>query len=196
MSAEDYLKLRTYLFNHTYSASEASQLILAVISATGARVGEIIGLKWCDIDFERHQLKIQRSFDSAARKIKTTKTVSAIRTIPLVKSVTRLLGLWHENHPTTEFVFAEDEMGLPKASSINSAFHHLQRELGIIPIYSPHSLRHTVASLLVARPELDVTYVSRLLGHSNPSITQRYYLRVLPGDHQREDMVALNTIAL
>ncbi len=197
LSGDDFLKIRNYLFKRSYGPKDANYLILAIISATGARVGEIIGLKWEDVDAKRHQLRIQRSYDSAARKIKTTKTVNAVRTIPLVDDAVRLLCSWHDNVKWgTDFIFASNEKRLPKASNVNSAFHTLQRHLGIEAIHSPHTLRHTVASLLVARPELDVTYVSRLLGHSNPAITQRYYLRVLPGEHQKEDAVALNTIAL
>lgn len=197
LSINDFLKVRRHLFNRSYGLKDANYLILAVISATGVRVGEAIGLKWFDIDFDQHRIKIQRSYDSAARKIKTTKTVSAVRTIPLVDDVLRLLVSWHDDAQCeSDFVFANEEERLPKASSINSAFHTLQRHLGIKAIHSPHALRHTVASLLIAQPELDVTYVSRLLGHSNPAITQRYYLRVLPGKHQKEDAVALNTIAL
>lgn len=197
LSGDDFLKIRSYLFKRSYGPKDTNYLILAIISATGARVGEVIGLKWEDVDPERHQLRIQRSYDSAARKIKATKTVNAVRTIPLVDDVVRLLRLWHDNVKRgTGFIFASNGKGLPKASSINSAFHTLQRHLGIEAIHSPHTLRHTVASLLVARPELDVTYVSRLLGHSNPAITQRYYLRVLPGSHEKEDTAVLNTIAL
>lgn len=197
LSVDDFLKVRRLLFNRSYGLKNTNYLVLAVISATGARVGEAIGLKWSDIDFDHHRIKIQRSYDSAARKIKVTKTVSAVRTIPLIDDIFRLLVSWHDGTQCgSDFVFASEEKSLPKASSINSTFHTLQRHLGIKAIHSPHALRHTVASLLIAQPELDVTYVSRLLGHSNPAITQQYYLRVLPGNHEKEDIAVLNTIAL
>lgn len=197
LSVNDFLKMRRHLFKRRYRKQDANYLILAVIAATGMRVGEAIGLKWSDINFEQHEIKIQRSYDSVARRIKATKTVSAVRIVPLVDDVIQLLNSWHnDGNCRTDFIFATTEEQLPRASSINSAFHTLQRHLNIKAVHSPHALRHTVASLLVAQPELDVTYVSRLLGHSNPAITQRYYLRVLVGNHDKEDTAVLNTIAL
>ena len=126
-------------------------LILFLVD-TGARFGEAAGLRWSDVDLESGTARICRSF-SSGRRIGPTKT-GRERTVELSS---RLCGVLEQHRPD---IFPDDELVFPNsAGGFVSATNFRRREwkrlikkaLGAGRKPTPHALRHTFATLHMAR---------------------------------------------
>jgi len=139
--------------------SEAKGLypIVFVGLNTGMRLGEILNLKWRDIDFINGFIHVEKAKGEKRRDI------------PLTTELTKVLkfGIKVEN---TEYVFC-DENGKP-FRNINRSWKTAKRRAGI-KNFRFHDLRHTFASYLVMGG-VDLYMVSELLGHSSVEVTKRY----------------------
>ncbi|MFC6295781.1 tyrosine-type recombinase/integrase [Lactiplantibacillus daoliensis] len=78
------------------------------------------------------------------------------------------------------FLLWNKEGRLPRSSSINTAYHQVQKKLGVEPKFSMHTLRHMLASLMVGSKDISLSYVSKYLGHASVLMTQKYYIGLLP----------------
>ena len=133
--------------------------ILIIALNTGMRLGEILGLKWNQIDFRRMQVRVER-----------TKSGS-VRFIPMNLVLSETLSMLRSRNEGLEYVFHNPETGRPLAS-VKRAFLTACRKAGITGLRF-HDLRHTFASRLVERG-VDLITVKELLGHSSVKITERY----------------------
>jgi integrase len=159
---------------------------------TGARPGELAGLKWTDWDGTRLTVQRALKYEEAGRPrvLGPTKTGRA-KVIPLGtraiaalqlqrrRQVAHRLALGAEYHDD-DFIFA-NEVGKPvEFSNIRERhFKPLLAALGL-PSIRLYDLRHTCASLLLASGE-SVKVVSERLGHVNATVTLNVYAHVLPG---------------
>lgn len=190
MAIADFKKVRNFLLCYHYKLTDIDRLALLIISQSGLRVGECLALKYDDIDFLHKTIRVDESWDSAHRVLKDPKTRNAKRTIPLPPQVVRILDRWIRYHRQAlfrngvsnpeHFLLWNKEGRLPRASSINTAYHQLQKKLGMEPKFSTHTLRHTLASLMVGSKNISLSYVSKYLGHASVLITQKYYIGLLP----------------
>lgn len=171
------------------------------ILQTGLRTGELVGLKWEDVDFRNKTLKIQRSmyydYKDKNWKIGFPKTESGIRTIPLTDTAIRILKWQKEDNSNLkvvpmeygDFVFLNRE-GMPITnSSYDLNLMRICKNAGIEKI-SMHILRHCFATRCIeggVRPKT----VQALLGHSKLSITMDLYVSVTDDEKKKElDKVA------
>ncbi|GHO94826.1 site-specific integrase [Reticulibacter mediterranei] len=178
-------------------------LILAV--TTGMRQGELIGLKWQDINFEEGGLQVRRSVgrDKQGRLVENPpKTEQSRRKILLPRFVmeallqerkrqaamrVRFASVWQER----DIVFAARAGGFRDPSEIRREFKNLLKEAGL-PNIRFHDLRHSAATILLSmgiHPKL----VQELLGHSSITMTMDRYSHVLPS-MQREMMNKLDDL--
>jgi len=168
---------------------------LAIV--TGMRQGELLGLKWQDIDFDHGVLNVRRSLKRRPKGdlyLSTPKTKSSIRAIKLGEQSIQVL---REHQEALEKVKAEADSrwqvtGHVFVSSIGTAidpanllkrFRQLLRLAGL-PKIRFHDLRHTAASLMLNNG-VDVLVASQRLGHAKPSITLNVYGHLIPAiQHQ------------
>jgi integrase len=160
--------------------------VLAV--TTGMRSGELLGLKWEDIDLRAGTLRVRRTVFNG--KVSEPKTAKSRRSIKLTRSSVRAL----QGHPVVgEWVFCT---GVGTTISVhnfhNRSWRPLLRKAGL-PQIRFHDLRHTCATLLLTKG-VHPKVVQELLGHSSIAITLDTYSHVLPnmqGEAVRamEDMV-------
>ena len=163
---------------------------------TGVRVGELLALRWSDMDHGREvhvQRSVYRRYDPLTKRgeyvYKSTKTAMADRRIPVNDDLAAIL----ENHRGEEAA-KRSRLGLAAltdqdlvfttqfAEQINgTAFTHRLRKAASL---TSHDLRHGFGSLLLGQGA-DVVVISRLLGHSNIQVTANVYLRS-PRDQMRE----------
>lgn len=161
-----------------------------MLISTGARRGEILGLKWQDIDLETGQMHISRNWIYRSGKgcyLDTPKTRTSVRDIILPSSMITLLqeyqgwqigerlrlGAFFENQ---DFVFTQDN-GLPlHPDSVVNYFSKLSVKVGF-PVHA-HAFRHSVASALIFAG-MDIVSVAKQLGHASPSITMGTYSHLL-----------------
>ena len=172
---------------------------------TGMRLGELLGLKWQDIDFEQNQLHIRRIL----RKVKdpdnadehwhlefgTPKTLSSERTIPLNDTAIKVLAdVWEQQEKNKEkassayedndLVFCT-QLGRPlDPNNIRRTCYSICAKIGVSNIH-PHCLRHTFATR-GAENNVDVRVMQKFLGHATIKETADTYTHVLNDLKQSE----------
>jgi integrase len=176
-------------------------LMAAVGLGTGMRRGELLALRWKDLDFDAATLRIEQSLEQTkgGLKFKTPKTRTGRRQISLPLSiVTELrthrrrqsearlaMGLGKHGDDALVFCQADGSPLLP-----NSVSTEWRRVVGALklPKVSLHSWRHTHASQLIAAG-MDVVSVSKRLGHASPNITLGTYSHLFhPTDSKAADI--------
>ena len=152
--------------------------------ATGLRRGELLGLKWADVDLDRGVLKIQRAISRQNGKVVEAplKTKNAYRTLPLSADAISVLKMQKCKVGNSEWVFPSPTGG---PMSPDSVLHMLQRVLkrAGLPRIRFHDLRHTFATLALENG-MDVKTISAMLGHVSAVTPLDIYTHIT-GDMQR-----------
>ncbi len=188
------------------SACANTEIYLPVMLAVmlGLRRGEVLGLKWSDIDFKSSCVEIQRTatFTKDGVILSDTKTKSSNRTLLLSKSLINELQKHKEkqkeysaNYGTgynpQNMVFCRADNTLITASILQKDFKKALSDSNLQNIRF-HDLRHSNATLLL-RQNIPAKIVSSLLGHSNISITLDTYSHVMT-DMQESAVNALDNL--
>ena len=164
-------------------AADFRCMMLLLLTA-GLRRGELCGLQWQDVDFDAGTLSIHRNVSytpEAGIVIGTPKTANSLRTIPLMPSVLAALASLRDSTAregsAEAFIFpSKDSQGVPRLpDSITRCLKRFM-ERNHLPDLSPHDLRHSCASLLMASGA-DVKSVQEILGHADASTTLNFYVR-------------------
>jgi excisionase family DNA binding protein len=134
-----------------------SMIIVAL--NTGMRLGEILGLRWSQVDLSSARIRVERTKSGRIRFIDMNEV--------LIKELLRL----REGSGGSEFVFSNPGTGRPYVDA-GSAWPTACRRAEIKGLRF-HDLRHTFATRLVEHG-VDLITVKDLLGHSTVEITQRY----------------------
>jgi integrase len=149
---------------------------------TGLRVGELMALKWSDVDFERHQISVTRSI--VMRRIGDCKTEASRKPVPLDPRLAEALYQWRRMSPypmPDDWVFASPHSKgrFPYWPGAFYRAHILPaaRRLGIEGI-GWHTFRRTYATFLKANGE-DVKTVQELLRHANSLVTMNLYAQAI-----------------
>ncbi len=160
--------------------------IIEVALFTGCRRGEIVGLKWADIDFENRRISVKRSIyklsDGKARE-KDPKTKSSIRTISIPERLCKTLTeyrLQQNKHiaylgdgwKNLDYVFTEENGYVMNPQTPTRQFSKFLKRHGIRHLKF-HGLRHTSATMLLANG-CDIKTVSSRLGHADITTTNIY----------------------
>lgn len=147
---------------------------LYIAFLTGGRTGEIMALKWSDIDLEKGFITYSKSMRKGV--LSTTKTGKS-RTIPITKRLIEALLVWKRDSKG-EYVFPVSNTGKPYRDSrvITDHFYKPLLEKLNIPYKILYCTRSTFASL-AAESGVSMLLISKMLGHSQLSTTQRFYIR-------------------
>jgi integrase len=135
------------------------QIVLFLLS-TGARLNEALSARWDQVDIDRRVWKIPASNSKSKR----------IRSVPLNDSAIDVLSQL-DTQAQFDHVFINQQTGLPY-TTISKVWGRLRRKAGL-PHLRIHDLRHQYASFLVNSGRT-LYEVQQILGHSDPSVTQRY----------------------
>jgi integrase len=160
--------------------------LIEVALFTGCRRGEIVGLKWADIDFEKQRISIKRSIyklsDGKARE-KEPKSRCSIRTISIPERLCKTLTEYriHQNRhiaylgdtwKNNDYVFTEENGYVMNPHTPTKQFSKFLKRHGIRHLKF-HGLRHTSATMLLANG-CDIKTVSSRLGHADITTTNIY----------------------
>ena len=149
---------------------------LAIFS--GARQGELLGLKWSDIQWSDKQIHIQRSFNN--QRFYDTKTKGSNRKIDIGPVMLRKLKTWRIACPIGDLhLVFPTAAGTPMNHNnmVNRYFLPGLKLAGIEKIKF-HALRHTYASVLIEQGE-NIKYISTQLGHSKTTTTLNVYVHLM-----------------
>jgi integrase len=153
---------------------ESCTLLLCAVT-TGVRRGELLGLKWGDIDWQGRRLWVRRSVGPAGfQEPKTSASVRAIALTPTLISALRVHRMASSFKGDDDLIFAS-ERGTPLdgRNLVQRHFEPSLRKAGL-PHMRFHDLRHTYASLLIAQGE-HPKLISEQLGHASVQITLDRY---------------------
>jgi integrase len=181
-------QLATFL---AHASGDRLGAALHLIAFTGIRRGECCGLRWSDVDLDAGTVTIRQQLTQSGRarefgEPKTRRgarvlsldsgTVGALRTHKAAQAAERLArGPTYNAH---DLVFCREDGSPVAPDQVSRRFIALSMEAGL-PRIVLHGLRHTHATHALAAG-IDVTIVSKRLGHSRSSFTADTYTRVLP----------------
>ena len=145
---------------------------------TGLRRGELLGLKWLDIDLEKGDLRVQRQIGRIDGKIieMPLKTKNAYRTLPLSADAIDVLMQQRRKTGNSEWVFLSPTGGPMSPDSVLHMLHRILKRAGL-PKVRFHDLRHTFATLALQNG-VDIKTVSGMLGHFSAGFTLDTYAHV------------------
>jgi integrase len=180
------------LLKSVHAEGDRLEALYVMAVTTGLRQGELLGLKWDDVDLEAGTLQVRRTLTTAKggpvlsapktkgsqRSVKLSQTaLSALRSHleRQLGEIDRAGSLWRENG----LIFAS-EMGEPldRRYVTTHLFKPLLKRAGL-PEIRFHDLRHTCATLLLSK-NVNAKVVSEMLGHASIAITLDTYSHVLP----------------
>jgi integrase len=147
---------------------------------TGMRQGELLALRWDDVDLDAGVLRVRGTKTARSRRtVKLSETaLDALRSHlgRQLEEIDRVGSMWRENG----LVFAT-EIGTPlnRHNLVNRSFRPLLLRVGL-PYIRFHDLRHTCATILLSKG-VHAKFVQELLGHATIAITLDTYSHVLPG---------------
>ena len=168
------------------------EALFTMAIVTGMREGELLALRWSDLDLERGSLQVRRTVKRVRRHGLVEgppKTSAGKRHIALSPFLVGVLkahrvrqleerlkagAAWQEH----ELVFCTRFGGFVDSSDLTQMFRRVLRAAGL-PTMRFHDLRHSAASLLLAMG-VHAKVVQELLGHSNITMTLNIYSHVLP----------------
>lgn len=178
----------------------------------GLRREEIFGIQWGDIDLTKRTLTINRAVVYVPQKgilVKSTKTKSGLRSLPLHKTLVAFLHSWKlavidaHNRRTTRkkivpegnpvandnFIFTKPDGTVAHPHSFNTFLRKYCQKINI-PVISPHDLRHLYGTYLLAGG-INIATISSLLGHSNKSFTLETYIHEVKSiEYQSADVIS------
>ena len=157
---------------------------------TGMRTGEIHGLKWKYVDFERREIQVRESL--VAGEMTDTKTDSSFRDIPMSQFVYDALKEQQKRTSGMEYVFCNGEGNPLSIQNVNNRVWKPLQRLHNLPYRRLYQSRHTAAALWLAAGE-NVLWVSQVLGHSDPTVTLQKYAKFAP-DLTRRDGSAFEAL--
>ena len=146
--------------------------------ATGLRWGELLGLKWADIDLEKGELYVKRQIARIEGEIVEAplKTKNAYRTLPLAQDVTAVLKQQREKAGSSPWVFSSPNGGPISPDGVLRKLHGVLKRAGL-PQVRFHDLRHTFATLALQNG-VDIKTASGMLGHYSAGFTLDTYAHV------------------
>jgi len=158
---------------------------------TGMRRGEILGLRWSDIDLDHARLSVRHAVVSVGYEVldSTPKSHQA-RVIELDSETVQLLrqrreqqklerAHWGEGYRENDLVVTKENGEPIHPQSFSQAFERIVAGAGLRRIRL-HDLRHTHATIAV-KAGVPVKVISERLGHESPAFTLKQYAHVLPG---------------
>ena len=132
---------------------------MKLVLFTGMRRGEVLKLKWEDVDFDRRFINIRDPKGGPDQKI------------PLNDAARNVL----ESHPREDSPYVFPGRGGKQRVSVQAGVNKIKKLAGLPKDFRPlHGLRHVYASMLASSGKVDMYTLQKLLTHKSPQMTQRY----------------------
>jgi integrase len=172
--------------------------LFAVFVTVGLRRGELLGLRWKDVDLDartitvRGQLQWLKPESDGTRRptwVPSAKTKAGRRVIDISKELAEILKTWRRTQREErlilgpkwhgeDYVFTNEHGGPTNPRTLSRTFKAGLKRAKLSEEMTLHDLRHCAGSLMLERGE-DIQAVSELLGHSSRAVTERIYAHAL-----------------
>lgn len=168
----------------------------AFLLQTGLRTGELIGLRWTDVDFKKRVLHIRRTMEyrhsTGEWKVGEPKTKNSVRDVPLTQEAISILkdqkeklkSITIKSSEFTDIIFLRKDGAPEKNSTYDSNLFYYCDKVGI-ERFSMHVLRHTFATRCIESGMRPKT-LQMILGHSNIGVTMNLYVHVTDEEKVKE----------
>lgn len=202
------------VYNHWYP-------IFAFMVNTGLRVGEVTGLRWCDVNLHdkiidvNHTLVYVTENSKSSFRINPPKTRAGKRTITMIPQVVEALEMqaaYLEAHNITckavvdgygDFIFVNKECNVQHQGTLNKALARIIRDANVdaldrddgtvlLPKFSCHNLRSTFCTRL-AEAGVNIRVAMKLMGHGDMKTTLEVYTSVSK-EWEKQELDRLNQI--
>jgi integrase len=179
---------------------QPERTLTLLIAATGLRISECLGLQWADVDYDRQQIFVRRSWTGG--KVGKPKSAASKAPVPLVPLLAGFIREWQQQTPygqPTDWMFASTRLRGKQPRVANMLVEDYLRPAavtaGVLKLdekvrFGFHNLRHSLASFLV-RQGTDVKTVQKMLRHSDVHTTLGIYAHSMSEDRltAQEDML-------
>ena len=208
----EILKIKSALEKEPLKYKLATLLLID----TGCRRGELLGLRWDVIDFQRATVKIERNVQFIQGRGMTVGTPKGgkARTVSIAPQLLPLLAEYKKDQETATkirfssiesaierhrqikafnpegYIFIQENGQIMTPSALNQWMNHFSDRVGMH--VHPHKFRHSSASLLIGN-NVDILTISKRLGHAQVSTTQNIYAHLLE-DSDRKASDALSAL--
>jgi integrase len=176
----DAVQVRTFL---EAARGHRLEALFTVAVVTGLRQGELLGLRWSDVDLQAGTLTVRQSLQRVDGKLQAVepKTPRSRRTVPLPElalSALRAHRAAQDGRIGSLYLFTTPGGSPLDGTNVYHRFLEVAKAAGL-PRIRFHSLRHTAASLLLAQG-VHPRVVMEMLGHSTIALTMNTYSHVIP----------------
>ena len=145
---------------------------LQIAFFTGCRTGEILALKWSDVDLSNGKISINKTINKF--DITSPKTRSSIREIDILPLVKEALKSQKSINGKSEFVFCSKDDFSKLYFTLQKEWKRLLNEVGL-EYRTLYHTRHTFSSIMLSHNENLLWVSKRMLGHSNANMTLKIY---------------------
>lgn len=181
--------------------------VYALALLTGMRQGEILGLRWKDIDYENKFLYVNQTLSNYGKTLKSgAKTYAGVRRISIPNQLIDVLKVQQERYELLKrklgisfldlnlVIFNLKNGGTVFPSNLMKNYSKDVKRANL-PHIRFHDLRHTHATLLLSK-DINVKVISERLGHSKISVTLDTYSHVIPSMQQEVTNTLENIVTL
>lgn len=189
LELDDLKKLTDYVFTIANFQAITTYMV-AIGIMTGMRYEEIVGLRWSDVDFDKHTIHVGQTWDYKDKdgKEAPTKTPNSVRTLDVPEKLTDLLKRLQAQQKAVfdrqkyvdehDLVCRTSRHTVPSDNGANKQLRDYETAVGIDEDKQVtfHGLRHSHVAFLAAQKGVEIYYISQRLGHKDVTITlQRYH---------------------
>jgi integrase len=151
------------------------RVLYLTAAMTGLRQGELIALRWQDVDWAAQRVRVRRNH--VLGEFDTPKSRRSTRSVPMSRRVTRELGQWQKTtrwSGPADLVFAESASGeVLRRGALMRRYRRALKAAKLEPTHRFHDLRHTFGTAMAAAG-VPMRTLQEWMGHRDMATTQRY----------------------
>ena len=158
---------------------------LQIAFFTGCRTGEILALKWSDVDFKAGKISISKTINYYGTTL--PKTRSSIRDIDILPLVKEALKRQKQLSGKNEYIFCSKDNYIRFHDKLQKEWKLLLQNVGL-EYRTLYHTRHTFASIMLSHSENLLWVSKRMLGHTNANMTLKIYAHYVETQRQEHGM--------
>jgi integrase len=154
------------------ASCEQDAAIFLTAAFTGLRRGELVALRWRDVDFPRRHIRVTASYTERALTTPKSGKVRSVPLAPLVAEALARLATTYDPAPD-DLVFPGPLGGYLDASALYRRYKTALKRAGLRDLRF-HDLRHTFGTTVIGNPNVSILQVKEWMGHADIDITMKY----------------------